>query len=37
MVEMAARVAAQLSIPFTVGGGIRSVEDFHILLRQGSG
>ena len=29
-------VAEQLSIPFTVGGGIRSVEDFHILLRQGA-
>ena len=34
--ELAGRVAEQLSIPFTVGGGIRSVEDFHILLRQGA-
>src|SRR2546421_1822922 len=26
--DMAARVAEQVFIPFTVGGGIRSVEDF---------
>lgn len=34
--ELAARVAEQLSIPFTVGGGIRTVEDFHDVLRQGA-
>ena len=33
---LAARVAEQLSIPFTVGGGIRTVEDFHDILRQGA-
>ena len=35
VVDLAARVAEQLSIPFTVGGGIRTVEDFHDILRQG--
>ena len=34
--ELAGRVAEQLSIPFTVGGGIRTVEDFHDILRQGA-
>lgn len=34
--ELAGRVAEQLTIPFTVGGGIRTVEDFRILLRQGA-
>ena len=29
-------MAEQLSIPFTVGGGIRTVEDFHDILRQGA-
>ena len=36
VVELAARVAGQLSIPFTVGGGIRSVEDFRAVLLQGA-
>lgn len=36
MVELAARVARQLFIPFTVGGGIRSVEDASEVLRQGA-
>lgn len=36
VVDLAARVAGQLSIPFTVGGGIRSVEDFREVLRQGA-
>lgn len=36
VVDLAARVAEQLSIPFTVGGGIRTVEDFHDILRQGA-
>ena len=36
VVDLAARVAEQLSIPFTVGGGIRSVEDFREVLRQGA-
>lgn len=34
--ELAARVAEKLSIPFTVGGGIRSVEDMRAVLRQGA-
>ncbi|MGN0171986.1 MAG: imidazole glycerol phosphate synthase subunit HisF [Acutalibacteraceae bacterium] len=33
---LAARVAEQLSIPFTVGGGIRSVEDFRQVLLAGA-
>lgn len=36
IVELAARVARQLFIPFTVGGGIRSVEDAADILRQGA-
>ncbi|HEY9558664.1 MAG TPA: imidazole glycerol phosphate synthase subunit HisF [Acidimicrobiales bacterium] len=35
-VEMAARVAEQIFIPFTIGGGIRSVEDARRLLRVGA-
>jgi cyclase len=35
-VEMAARVAEQVFIPFTIGGGIRSVEDARRLLRAGA-
>ncbi len=34
--EMAARVAEQVFIPFTVGGGIRSVEDFRRILKAGA-
>ena len=33
---LAARVAEQLSIPFTVGGGIRTVEDFRAVLLAGA-
>ncbi|MCR4693818.1 MAG: imidazole glycerol phosphate synthase subunit HisF [Pseudobutyrivibrio sp.] len=36
VVEMASRVADQVFIPFTVGGGIRTVEDFKALLRAGA-
>lgn len=36
VVDLAARVAEQLSIPFTVGGGIRTVEDFRAVLLQGA-
>lgn len=36
IVEMAARVAEQVFIPFTVGGGIRSAEDFRKILRAGA-
>ena len=35
-VEMAARVAERVFIPFTIGGGIRSVEDARRLLRAGA-
>lgn len=33
---MVRRVAERVFIPFTVGGGIRTVEDFKILLREGA-
>ncbi len=36
VVEMVRRVAERVFIPFTVGGGIRSVEDFRELLREGA-
>ncbi len=36
VVDLAARVAEQLSIPFTVGGGIRTAEDFRAVLLQGA-
>ncbi|MCR4798197.1 MAG: imidazole glycerol phosphate synthase subunit HisF [Lachnospiraceae bacterium] len=36
VVDMVAKVASQVFIPFTVGGGIRSVEDFRLLLREGA-
>lgn len=35
-VEMVRRVARCVFIPFTVGGGIRSVEDFKAILREGA-
>ncbi len=35
-VELVRRVAEKLFIPFTVGGGIRSIEDFKLLLREGA-
>ena len=35
-VEMAAHVAEQVFIPFTIGGGIRSVDDARRLLRAGA-
>lgn len=31
---MVRRVAEKVFIPFTVGGGIRSVEDFRAILRE---
>ena len=36
VVDMVRRVAEQLFIPFTVGGGIKSVDDFKVLLREGA-
>ncbi|MCM1468044.1 MAG: imidazole glycerol phosphate synthase subunit HisF [Alistipes sp.] len=35
-VELVRKVAQQVFIPFTVGGGIKSVEDFKNLLREGA-
>ena len=35
VVDMVRRVAENVFIPFTVGGGIRTVEDFKLLLREG--
>ncbi len=34
--EMVRRVAETVFIPFTVGGGIRTVEDFKLILREGA-
>lgn len=34
--EMVRRVAENIFIPFTVGGGIRSVDDFRAILREGA-
>lgn len=36
VVDMVRRVAECVFIPFTVGGGIRTVEDFKVLLREGA-
>ena len=36
VVDMGRRVAEKVFIPFTVGGGIRTVEDFRVLLREGA-
>src|SRR4051812_23176044 len=35
-IEMAAHVAEQVFIPFTIGGGVRSVDDARGLLRAGA-
>ena len=34
--DMVRKVAEQVFIPFTVGGGIRTVEDFRLILREGA-
>lgn len=36
VVDMVRKVAENVFIPFTVGGGIRTVEDFKVLLREGA-
>ncbi len=36
VIDMVRRVAERLFIPFTVGGGIRTVNDFKALLREGA-
>lgn len=35
-VDMVRRVAQKVFIPFTVGGGIRTVDDFRAILREGA-
>ena len=35
-VDLVRKVAEKVFIPFTVGGGIRTVEDFKVLLREGA-
>lgn len=36
VVDMVRRVAEKVFIPFTVGGGIRTVDDFRAILREGA-
>ena len=36
VIDMVRRVAETVFIPFTVGGGIRSVDDFRSILREGA-
>ena len=36
VVDMVRKVASKVFIPFTVGGGIRKVDDFKMLLREGA-
>lgn len=36
VVDLVRRVAEQIFIPFTVGGGIRTIEDFRDVLREGA-
>ena len=36
VLDMLRRVAEQVFIPFTVGGGIRTVDDFNAILREGA-
>lgn len=36
VVDMVRKVAEKVFIPFTVGGGIRTVDDFKLLLREGA-
>lgn len=36
VVDMVRKVAEKVFIPFTVGGGIRTVEDFRAILREGA-
>ncbi len=36
MVDVVSKVAGTIFIPFTVGGGIRSVDDFNVMLKAGA-
>ncbi|QQS59811.1 imidazole glycerol phosphate synthase subunit HisF [Candidatus Peregrinibacteria bacterium] len=35
-IDLAERVSREISIPFTIGGGVRSAEDFYAILRAGA-
>ena len=36
VIDMVRKVAQQVFIPFTVGGGIRTLDDFKLILREGA-
>ena len=36
VIDLARRVAETVFIPFTIGGGIKTVEDFRLLLKEGA-
>ncbi|MFD2627278.1 imidazole glycerol phosphate synthase subunit HisF [Oceanobacillus kapialis] len=36
LADIVEKVAAEIAIPFTVGGGLRTVEDIHKILRSGA-
>lgn len=36
VVDMVRKVAEKVFIPFTVGGGIRTIDDFKVILREGA-
>ena len=36
LAELVKRIARHVNIPFTVGGGVASVEDMHVLLQSGA-
>ena len=36
MIDMVRKVAEKVFIPFTVGGGIRTIDDFKAILREGA-
>ena len=36
VLDLARRVAEAVFIPFTIGGGIKTVEDFRVLLKEGA-
>ena len=36
VLDLVARVAEKVFIPFTVGGGIRTVDDFRMIIREGA-
>ena len=36
VIDMVRQVAQKVFIPFTVGGGVRTIEDFKAILREGA-